>query len=124
VREYDEAIEYFTKSLSFKLLEDSPLPDGKRWVVVAPEGSPSLRILLARASTPAQEAAVGNQTGGRVSFFLHTTDFRRTYEQMRDRGVTFLESPRSESYGTVVVFADLYGNRWDLIEPHQPGQSG
>jgi catechol 2,3-dioxygenase-like lactoylglutathione lyase family enzyme len=122
VREYDEAIKYFTNSLDFRLLEDSPLPDGKRWVLVAPNGSPSLRILLARASNPAQESAVGNQTGGRVSFFLHTTDFRRTYEQMRERGVRFLEAPRREPYGTVVVFADLYGNRWDLIQPHEPGE--
>jgi catechol 2,3-dioxygenase-like lactoylglutathione lyase family enzyme len=117
VREYDEAIAYFTHSLGFRLVEDSPRPEGKRWVTVAPEGSPSLRILLARAATPAQESAIGNQTGGRVSFFLHTTDFQRTYQQFRERGVNFLEVPRSEPYGTVAVFADLYGNRWDLIEP-------
>jgi len=116
VRDYDEAIGYFTRALGFRLVEDLPQP-GKRWVVVAPEGSPGLRILLARAVTPAQEKAIGNQTGGRVGFFLHTTDFRRTYERMRERGVTFVEEPRSEPYGTVVVFEDLYGNRWDLIEP-------
>ena len=122
VREYDEAIEYFTNSLGFRLVEDSPLPGGKRWGMVAPEGSPSLRILLARAATPAQENAVGNQTGGRVSFFLHTSEFQRTYQQMRERGVTFLEEPRTEPYGTVAVFADVYGNRWDLIEPRQEGE--
>jgi catechol 2,3-dioxygenase-like lactoylglutathione lyase family enzyme len=122
VREYDEAIEYFTKALGFRLVEDSPMPDGKRWVVVAPDGSPGLSILLARAATPGQAAAVGNQTGGRVGFFMHTTDFHRTYETMRERGVRFVESPRSEPYGTVVVFVDLYGNRWDLIEPDSKRQ--
>jgi uncharacterized glyoxalase superfamily protein PhnB len=90
--------------------------------MVAPEGSPSLRILLARAATPAQEKAVGNQTGGRVSFLLHTSEFQRTYQQMRGRGVRFLEEPRTEPYGTVAVFADVYGNRWDLIEPRQKGE--
>jgi catechol 2,3-dioxygenase-like lactoylglutathione lyase family enzyme len=122
VRDYDEAIEYFTRALDFRVLQDSPLPDGKRWVLVAPDGSPSLRLLLARASTPAQESAVGNQTGGRVSFFLHSTDFQRTYREMRERGVKFLEAPRTDSYGTVAVFADLYGNRWDLIEPRSAGE--
>jgi catechol 2,3-dioxygenase-like lactoylglutathione lyase family enzyme len=117
VREYDEAIAYFTNALGFRLVEDSPLPGGPRWVLVAPEGSPGLRILLARAATPAEEKSVGKQTGGRVGFFLHTSAFRRTYERMRERGVRFLEEPRSEPYGTVVVFEDLYGNRWDLIEP-------
>jgi catechol 2,3-dioxygenase-like lactoylglutathione lyase family enzyme len=123
VREYDEAIEYFTRALGFDLVEDTPLPGGHRWVLVAPEGSPSLRLLLARAATPAQEDAVGKQTGGRVSFFLHTSDFHRAYERMRERGVTFLEAPRAEPYGTVAVFADLYGNRWDLIEPRQGASS-
>jgi catechol 2,3-dioxygenase-like lactoylglutathione lyase family enzyme len=125
VREYDEAIDYFTRSLGFRLVEDSPLPGGKRWVLVALEGSKAPKILLARASTPAEESAVGNQTGGRVGFFLHTTDFQRTYDRMRERGVRFLERPRREPYGTVAVFADLYGNRWDLIEPrHRAEVSG
>lgn len=119
VRDYDEAIQYFTSSLGFRLVEDSRLPDGKRWVILAPDGSPTLRILLARASTAAQQCAVGNQTGGRVTFFLHTNDFSRTHQTMRERGVTFLEEPRTEAYGTVAVFADLYGNRWDLIQPRQ-----
>jgi catechol 2,3-dioxygenase-like lactoylglutathione lyase family enzyme len=124
VREYDEAIDYFTNSLGFRLIEDSPLPDGKRWVMVAPEGSPSLRVLLARAATPGQRSVIGNQTGGRVSFFLHTTDFQSTYRRLRARGVEFLEVPRSEPYGTVAVFADLYGNRWDLIEPGRRDEVG
>lgn len=116
VRDYDEAIEYFTKSLGFQLVEDSPREGGKRWVLVEPAGSPGLGILLARAATPEQERSIGNQTGGRVSFFLHTTDFQTTYARMREREVAFVEAPRSEPYGMVVVFADLYGNRWDLIE--------
>jgi len=116
VREYDEAIEFFTRALGFRLLEDTPLGEGKRWVVVAPGRSTGMRILLARASTPSQERCIGNQTGGRVSFFLNTGDFAASHETMRQRGVRFLEPPRSEPYGTVAVFADLYGNRWDLLE--------
>ena len=116
VRDYDEAIRYFTTALGFELLEDARLGDGKRWVTVAPAGSTGMSLLLARASTPNQDACVGNQTGGRVGFFLHTEDFDRTYETMQARGVRFLEKPRTEGYGTVVVFEDLYGNRWDLLE--------
>lgn len=118
VRDYDEAVQYFTHALGFQLLEDSPLGGGKRWVVVAPEGATGTRILLAHASTPEQERCIGNQTGGRVGFFLHTDDFASAYESMRERGVKFVEAPRIEPYGTVAVFADLYGNRWDLVEPH------
>ena len=116
VREYDEAIEYFTGRLGFRLLEDSPLGPQKRWVVVGPTGSSGAALLLARAATPEQERSIGNQAGGRVGFFLRTDDFARTYEAMRARGVRFVESPRSEPYGQVVVFEDLYGNRWDLLE--------
>jgi catechol 2,3-dioxygenase-like lactoylglutathione lyase family enzyme len=119
VRDYDEAIAYFTHALGFTLLEDSPRADGKRWVRVVPHGSPGPSLLLARAATPLQERSIGNQTGGRVGFFLQTHDFHATYRRMRERGVTFLEAPRSEPYGMVVVFTDLYGNRWDLIEPRQ-----
>jgi catechol 2,3-dioxygenase-like lactoylglutathione lyase family enzyme len=123
VMDYDEAIRYFTGALGFVLLEDSPLPDGKRWVRVAPDGSPSLSLLPAKAADRVQEHSVGNQTGGRVGFFLQTSDFKATYERMRQHDVRFLEEPRVEAYGTVAVFADLYGNRWDLIEPNQ-GQAG
>jgi len=117
VRDYDEAIQYFTELLGFALLEDTPLGDGKRWVRVAPDGSPGLSLLLARADTPDQEQAVGNQTGGRVGFFLHTDNFAAAHRAMASRGVKFLEEPRSEAYGVVAVFTDLYGNKWDLIQP-------
>ena len=117
VRDYDEAIQYFTELLGFALLEDTPLGDGKRWVRVAPGGSPGLSLLLARADTPDQEQAVGNQTGGRVGFFLHTDNFAAAHTAMASRGVKFLEEPRSEAYGVVGVFTDLYGNKWDLIQP-------
>ena len=116
VKEYAEAIEYFTRVLGFKLIQDSLLDKEKRWVVVAPAGPGGTALLLARASTSEQESRVGNQTGGRVSFFLHTDDFARDYAAMRSRGVRFMESPREESYGTVAVFEDLYGNRWDLLQ--------
>ena len=117
VRDYDEAIEFFTGSLGFVLVEDSPREPGKRWVVVAPPNSPGTGPLLAKAATPEQAAAVGNQTGGRVFLFLHTDDFTRDYADYTARGVKFLEAPRQEAYGTVAVFQDLYGNKWDLIEP-------
>jgi catechol 2,3-dioxygenase-like lactoylglutathione lyase family enzyme len=117
VREYDEAIAFFTHQLGFHLLEDSTLGDGKRWVVVGPHGSPSLRLLLARASTPDEIRSIGKQTGGRVFLFLHTDDFWNDYRGMQSRGVKFLEAPREESYGTVAVFEDLYGNKWDLLKP-------
>jgi len=115
VRDYDEAIRFYTDSLGFTLLEDSPLGNGKRWVRVAPPGGAGAALLLARAATPEQERAVGNQSGGRVFLFLETPDFGRDYERMRERGVRFTEEPRHEEYGTVVVFLDLYGNRWDLV---------
>jgi catechol 2,3-dioxygenase-like lactoylglutathione lyase family enzyme len=119
VRDYDEAIAYFTGCLEFVVAEDTPLADGKRWVRVAPAGSTGASLLLARASTPGQAARVGDQTGGRVSLFLHTDDFWRDYWRMKARGVQFAEDPREEPYGTVVVFLDLYGNRWDLVQPRQ-----
>ena len=117
VREYDEAIAWFCGILGFQLVEDTRLGEDKRWVLVAPPGSTETRLLLARASTPEQELSVGNQTGGRVFLFLHTNDFWRDFQAMRERGVRFCEEPRREAYGTVAVFEDLYGNRWDLIEP-------
>lgn len=117
VRDYDEAIGYYSGKMGFELLEDSDLGNGKRWVRMSPPGSPETSLLLARAATPDQESAIGNQTGGRVFLFLHTDDFWRDYHRMRSLGVVFLEEPRQELYGTVVVFADLYGNKWDLIQP-------
>ena len=117
VRDYDEAIAFFTEKLGFELAEDSPLGEGKRWVVVAPPGSAGTKLLLAKAVTPEQIARIGDQAGGRVFLFLHTDDFLRDYEAMRSRGVRFLEAPRQEAYGTVAVFEDLYGNKWDLLQP-------
>jgi catechol 2,3-dioxygenase-like lactoylglutathione lyase family enzyme len=121
VRDYDEAIAYFRDRLGFELLEDSPREGGKRWVRVAPRGGSSPRdggaaLLLARAATPEQLQSVGRQAGGRVAYFLETDDFQRDYDAFRARGVEFLEAPREESYGTVAVFRDLYGNRWDLLQ--------
>lgn len=115
VREYDEAIAWYRERLGFELLEDTDLGGGKRWVQVAPAGAGGTSLLLARAVTPEQASRIGNQTGGRVFLFLHTSDFRRDYERMKSRGVTFTDGPREESYGTVAVFEDLYGNRWDLL---------
>jgi catechol 2,3-dioxygenase-like lactoylglutathione lyase family enzyme len=118
VRDYDEAIAFFTRALRFDLVEDTPLGDGKRWVLVAPRGKGGASLLLARAATPAQAQAIGNQSGGRVFLFLHTDDFNGDYAHMQAAGIRFTEEPRRESYGTVVVFLDLYGNKWDLIERH------
>ncbi|MEI6583052.1 MAG: VOC family protein [Chitinophagia bacterium] len=117
VNDYDEAIEFYTRKLSFTLLEDTRMSETKRWVVIVPPGSTGCTLLLAKAANDAQKAAVGNQTGGRVFLFLHTDNFDRDYNQMQQAGIVFIESPRQEAYGKVVVFADLYGNRWDLIEP-------
>lgn len=120
VRDYDEAIAFFTQSLGFMLIEDSPSTDRngqeKRWVLVAPPGSRGTRLLLAKPSTPEEISCIGNQTGGRVFLFLHTDDFSRDYHAMTERGVRFLEEPRNEAYGTVAVFEDLYGNKWDLLQ--------
>lgn len=117
VRDYDEAIGYYTQCLSFELIEDTPLGGGKRWVVLAPPGARETRLLLARADTPEQQASVGHQAGGRVFLFLHVDDFHARHEAMLASGVTFCEAPREEPYGTVAVFEDLYGNRWDLLQP-------
>lgn len=125
VRDYDEAVAFYVGALGFTLVEDTQLtedPDGKRWVVVAPPssrpGAAGTALLLARAANPEQAARVGDQTGGRVGLFLHTDDFASAYARMRAAGVEFEEAPRAEPYGTVAVFRDLYGNRWDLLEPH------
>ena len=116
VRDYDEAIAWYTAALGFELLEDTPLGGAKRWVRVGPPGG-GAALLLARAATPEQEAAVGKQAGGRVFLFLHTDDFARDHARLEAHGARFREAPRQEPYGTVVVFEDLYGNPWDLIEP-------
>lgn len=116
VRDYDEAIAFFVHALRFVLVEDTPLGNDKRWVVVAPSDASGASILLAKAATPEQLARVGDQTGGRVFLFLHTSDFLADYQHMQDSGVQFTEAPRNESYGMVVVFLDLYGNKWDLVE--------
>jgi catechol 2,3-dioxygenase-like lactoylglutathione lyase family enzyme len=117
VREYDEAKVYYCEVLGFDLIEDTPMPNGKRWVVVAPHSSHGTRLLLAKAATASQAQRVGDQTGGRVFLFLHTNDFWRDWKSLRDKGVRFCEEPREESYGIVAVFEDLYGNRWDLLQP-------
>ena len=116
VADYDQAIDWYTRVLDFTLVEDTDMGGGKRWVVVAPPGSTETRLLLAKATTPEQSAHVGNQTGGRVFLLLHTDDFWRDYRRMEAAGATFCETPREEAYGTVVVFQDLYGNKWDLLQ--------
>jgi catechol 2,3-dioxygenase-like lactoylglutathione lyase family enzyme len=118
VRDYDEAIAYYTGALGFRLVEDSPRGPGKRWVLVAPPGAgpDGCRLLLAKAKNDAELATIGRQTGGRVFLFLQTDDFHRDHRAFRARGVEFLEEPREESYGTVAVFRDLYGNKWDLLQ--------
>ncbi|WP_282083664.1 VOC family protein [Streptomyces tendae] len=121
VDDYDEAIRFYTEALGFRLAEDSPRPDGSRWVVVEPGGpGGGTALLLARAKGDDQRARVGDQTGGRVGFFLYTDDFARDHARMTAAGVTFLEEPRHEPYGSVAVFRDLYGNRWDLLQPAAP----
>jgi catechol 2,3-dioxygenase-like lactoylglutathione lyase family enzyme len=118
VRDYDEAIAFFVGKLGFALVEDTVVPEqSKRWVVVSPPGARESRLLLARASSPEQQARIGAQTGGRVFLFLYTDDFRRDYERYRAAGIEFVRPPRDEPYGTVAVFKDLYGNLWDLLQP-------
>jgi catechol 2,3-dioxygenase-like lactoylglutathione lyase family enzyme len=117
VRDYDEAIDFYTRVLGFTLVEDTFQPEqNKRWVVVSPPGAAESRILLARASNDEQQSRIGNQTGGRVFLFLHTDDFSRDYERYRAAGVEFVRPPTEQPYGTVAVFQDLYGNLWDLVE--------
>lgn len=116
VNDYDEAIRFYTEQLNFSLVEDSVMSETKRWVVVAPPGSKSCRLLLAKAVGDKQKASIGNQTGGRVFLFLHTDDFWRDYNQMKEKGVHFIREASDEPYGTVAVFEDLYGNLWDLVQ--------
>lgn len=120
VRDYDEAIAFYTGPLHFELVEDTDRGDGSRWVVVRPRSGDGGALLLARAADDDQRASVGAQTGGRVGFFLHTEDFARDHARMAAAGVRFLEEPRHEPYGSVAVFEDLYGNRWDLLQPTAP----
>ena len=123
VRDYDEAIAWYTQKLGFVLLEDTRLSDRKRWVRVAPSPDSTFCLLLARAATEEQATRIGNQAGGRVFLFLHTDDFTRDYDAFVTRGVPFVEEPRHEEYGRVCVFEDLYGNRWDLVERASEGRS-
>lgn len=116
VRDYDEAIAYYTSKLGFRLVEDTPLAACKRWVLIAPSGEGGCRLLLARAKNAEEQAAIGRQAGGRVFLFLHTDDFWRDYHAFVASGVSFNEAPRDEPYGTVAVFTDLYGNKWDLLQ--------
>jgi len=119
VRDYDEAIDFYCHKLHFTLVENTYQPEqDKRWVVVAPPGSNGASLLLARASTPEQEAFIGNQAGGRVFLFLSTDDFWRDYQEMLSNGIHFVREPKNATYGTVAVFEDLYGNLWDLVQPN------
>jgi catechol 2,3-dioxygenase-like lactoylglutathione lyase family enzyme len=120
VNDYDDALLFFTQKLGFELIEDTPLERDKRFVVVAPKGGSGMQLVLARASDDRQRAAVGNQTGGRVAFFLRTDDFWRDYRNMSAAGITFARAPKAAAYGTVAVFEDLYGNLWDLLGPATP----
>jgi catechol 2,3-dioxygenase-like lactoylglutathione lyase family enzyme len=117
VKDYDEAIAFYTQKLHFTLVEDTVLSETKRWVLVAPPGSKGCCLLLAKAATEEQSSRVGNQTGGRVFLFLHTDNFKRDYQNLLDNTITIVRQPSTEPYGTVAVFADLYGNLWDLIGP-------
>jgi catechol 2,3-dioxygenase-like lactoylglutathione lyase family enzyme len=117
VNDYDEAIAFYTQQLHFTLVEDTVLSETKRWVIVAPPGSTGCGLLLAKAANEEQKSRVGNQTGGRVFLFLFTDNFQRDFQNLQDKGITIVRQPATEAYGTVAVFADLYGNLWDLIEP-------
>jgi catechol 2,3-dioxygenase-like lactoylglutathione lyase family enzyme len=119
VKDYDDAIEFYTKKLDFTLLEDTRIDEKKRWVMVAPPGAKECCLLLAKAANQRQTESVGNQTGGRVGFFLFTDDFWRDYNKMTEREISFMRPPTEFDYGTVAVFEDLYGNMWDLIEPNE-----
>jgi catechol 2,3-dioxygenase-like lactoylglutathione lyase family enzyme len=117
VNDYDEAIKFYTEKLHFKIVEDTVLNETKRWVLISPPGSEGCCLLLAKAATEEQRSRIGNQTGGRVFLFLHTNNFQEDFNSLKENGVTIVRAPSKEEYGTVAVFADLYGNLWDLIEP-------
>lgn len=124
VNDYDEAIQFYTEKLNFTLIEDTVLTETKRWVVVSPKGPGSCTLLLAKAANEEQKSRVGNQTGGRVFLFLYTDDFWRDYNTMLTNKIHFVTSPAEETYGTVAVFKDLYGNLWDLIQPKESNSLG
>jgi catechol 2,3-dioxygenase-like lactoylglutathione lyase family enzyme len=117
VDDYDKAIDFYTGKLNFKLIEDTPLSETKRWVLIKPYGSGDCNILLAKAADEQQKSQIGNQTGGRVFLFLHTDNFKLAYQNLLDKGIKIVREPVEENYGTVAVFQDIYGNLWDLIEP-------
>lgn len=119
VKDYDEAIDFYTKKLNFNLIEDTKLNEEKRWVMVAPKGAKECCLLLAKASNEQQLKSIGNQTGGRVFLFLHTDDFQRDYERLKDHKIKFVRMPEEQPHGIVAVFEDLYGNLWDLIQPNE-----
>lgn len=119
VKDYDEAIKFYTEKLGFKLIEDTTLSEEKRWVMVKPPGTGQCSLLLAKAANEKQIASIGNQTGGRVFLFLFTDDFWRDYNNYADKGIKFIRPPKEEEYGIVSVFEDLYGNLWDLIQPNK-----
>ena len=124
VRDYDEAIAFYTNALGFTVVEDKSVAPDKRWVLIAPRGGMSPCLLLARAATPEQQSRIGNQTGGRVFLFLHTDDVLRDYHELKARGVRFVRQPKEEDYGTVAVFEDLYGNKWDLLQLRNQPRAG
>ena len=117
VDNYDKAIQFYSEKLNFRVVEDTVLSDSKRWVLIAPPGNSNCYLLLAQAANEEQKSRIGNQTGGRVFLFLHTNNFQRDFENLKANGVTIVRGPTHETYGTVAVFADLYGNLFDLIEP-------
>jgi catechol 2,3-dioxygenase-like lactoylglutathione lyase family enzyme len=119
VDNYDDAIEFYTQKLEFKIIEDTRLSEEKRWVTIAPKGAKECCLLLAKAASEKQAKSIGNQTGGRVGFFLFTDDFWRDYDKMKIKQINFVRAPETFEYGTVAVFEDLYGNLWDLIEPNE-----
>lgn len=116
VRDYDEAVKFYTEKMNFDLVEDTKLSDTKRWILVSPKNSKGCCLLLAKAVNEEQQKFIGNQTGGRVFLFLHTDNFQEDYNRLKNNGVKFIENPREEKYGTVVVFEDIYGNKWDLMQ--------
>jgi catechol 2,3-dioxygenase-like lactoylglutathione lyase family enzyme len=123
VKDYDEAIEFYTRKLNFRLIEDTKLTEEKRWVLIAPPGAKECCLLLAKAASEKQLAAIGNQTGGRVFLFLFTDDFWRDYNSMLTKDIRFVRPPHEEEYGTVAVFEDLFGNLWDLVQPTERNSS-